>query len=150
MFGMNVVLCLLFLCNFNHSLKLTNKKVTNIKQRAFSQNSIDVKEDRSPQVLSVKDPQTGVTVKLIGCMHYNPYSVNMAAEIVEDLAKSGKLVSVLVESCPKRWEKMQGRSPLLKKLLSNEMQTASDIAAKYGYPTILGKLNQINLLSLSV
>lgn len=95
----------------------------------------------SPQLLEFREPQTNVTVVLIGAMHYNPTSVRLTQDVIEDLGKSSKLGSVVIESCDIRWNKtgeLYEESPLIEKFLSNEMRMGSDMALKYGRPVILG------------
>lgn len=92
-------------------------------------------------ILSFKERLSGVDVTLVGAMHYHPVSIALAKEKVESLAKVNNLASVLVESCPKRWEKMQifqGDGTFMKYFLQNEMQAASDVASGYGVETLLG------------
>jgi pheromone shutdown protein TraB len=58
-------------------------------------------------------------------MHYNPASIALASSTVKSL----KPTSVLVESCEKRWERTilkQPRGGLMRLLLDNEMQAASE------------------------
>lgn len=81
--------------------------------------------ERTPQTLTFREASTGVKVTLVGSMHYNPSSIQLAEETVRNLKPS----SVLVESCEKRWErtmKKQGRGTLLRSILDNEMQSATE------------------------
>lgn len=83
--------------------------------------------ERVPQTLTFRDAKTGVSVTLVGSMHYNPSSIALAASTVKNL----KPAAVLVESCPKRWErtmKKQARGTLMRSVLDNEMQSACDAA----------------------
>jgi hypothetical protein len=59
------------------------------------------------QMLSFIEPTTGVIVKLVGAMHYNPTSVSLAYSTCNDLAEKAMLGSVIVESCPQRWNKVR-------------------------------------------
>lgn len=96
---------------------------------------------RVSQMLSFIEPTTGVIVKLVGAMHYNPTSVKLAYRTCNDLAESSRLGSVVVESCNQRWEKTLKSQPegsLLRKVFDNEMQAASEVATRYGLPVILG------------
>jgi len=59
------------------------------------------------QILKFQEPTTNVTVLLIGAMHYNPASIRLVKNTVEDLGKTDKLASVVIESCDIRWNKTQ-------------------------------------------
>ena len=101
----------------------------------------------APQLLQFKEPQTNVTVVLVGAMHYNPSSVNLADRTIQSLGDRDMLGSVVVESCDIRWNKtkeLYDEKPFLKKLLNNEMRTACDVAVSYGRPVVLGD-QQINI-----
>lgn len=103
----------------------------------------------SAQLLEFQEPQTNVTVVLVGAMHYNPASIRLAQESIQLLGNQNRLGSVLVESCDIRWNKtaeLYNDKPYLKKLLQNEMRTACDIASSYGRPTVLGD-QRINITS---
>lgn len=92
----------------------------------------------SNQLISFQEPTTNVTVKLVGSMHYNPYSIKVVENTISDLAKDGKLGSVIIESCDIRWKTSSEMNPLLLKLLQSEMGAASDMATSLGRPVILG------------
>ena len=92
-------------------------------------------------MLSFVEPSTGVIVKLVGAMHYNPTSVALAYSTCNELAERSRLGSVIVESCPQRWNKTlisQPQGSLLRKVFDNEMQAAAEVAMRYGLPVILG------------
>ena len=36
-----------------------------------------------PQEISLIDKETGINVKIIGCMHYNPFSVSSTKDLVQ-------------------------------------------------------------------
>ena len=55
------------------------------------------------QILDFIEPSTGVRVKLIGAMHYNPASIKLATDSINELAFDGKLGSIVIESCDIRW-----------------------------------------------
>ena len=96
---------------------------------------------RVSQMLSFVEPTTGVIVKLVGAMHYNPTSVALAFTTCNELAEVSRLGSVIVESCPQRWNKTLISQPvgsLLRKVFDNEMQAAAEVATHYGLPVILG------------
>ena len=50
------------------------------------------------QILDFIEPSTGVEVKLIGAMHYNPASIQLATDTINQLEKEGKLGSIIIES----------------------------------------------------
>eukprot|EP01036_Dinobryon_divergens_P002966 gene2966-3903_t len=90
-----------------------------------------------PQTLSFVEPLTNVEVVLVGSMHYNPISINLAFNTCSLLAEKSKLASVVVESCPVRWNKtlaLQSSGSVLRKILDNEMQAAADVAVANGVP----------------
>lgn len=96
---------------------------------------------RVSQMLSFVEPTTGVVVKLVGAMHYNPTSVALAYSTCYELAEVSRLGSVIVESCPQRWNKTlisQPEGSILRKVFDNEMQAAAEVAMRYGLPVILG------------
>jgi pheromone shutdown protein TraB len=90
------------------------------------------------QLLVFREPTTNVTVKLVGSMHYNPTSIQLAEQTIECLAKDGILGSVIIESCDIRWETTTDMHPILKKLLKSEMRGACDMAIAYNRPVVLG------------
>lgn len=94
---------------------------------------------REQQVLPFVEPTTGTEVVLVACMHFNPQSIAKATAVTRNLSDAGLLASVVVESCPSRWEKieeLQGPGSLLHSLLENEMQAAAD--AGRGAKLVLG------------
>ena len=118
---------------------------------------------KNKQILKFVEPQTNVTVMLIGSMHYNPASINLVETTVEELAQSNQLGSVIIESCDIRWNKTQEMmdkkrqereqkmgidfsdnedfiesNPNDKDFLGNEMRAAWEVATKYNRPTVLG------------
>lgn len=101
-------------------------------------------EQRRSQVLTFKEPKTGTTIKLVGCIHGNYGSIKLAEELVEDSAKRGVLKAVLIELCPTRYEGMVGNDLEIRKKSSkrfefdNEMLVSSYTATKYNVPTVLG------------
>lgn len=93
------------------------------------------------QLLEFNEPQTGVRVILVGAMHYNPASIQLAKETIERLGNENRLGSVVVESCDIRWNKtaeLYAEKPFLKKILNNEMRTACDTALAFDRPVVLG------------
>eukprot|EP00537_Pseudo-nitzschia_pungens_P004108 CAMPEP_0172378432 /NCGR_PEP_ID=MMETSP1060-20121228/69405_1 /TAXON_ID=37318 /ORGANISM="Pseudo-nitzschia pungens, Strain cf. cingulata" /LENGTH=547 /DNA_ID=CAMNT_0013106149 /DNA_START=1039 /DNA_END=2682 /DNA_ORIENTATION=- len=59
------------------------------------------------QVLEFREPNTNVTVLLIGSMHYNPASIKLVERTLTRLGDDQKLGSVIIESCDIRWNKTQ-------------------------------------------
>lgn len=104
------------------------------------------------QILKFQEPKTNVTVVLVGAMHYNPSSIQLAEQTIEDLANKQQLASVIVESCDIRWNKtiaLYEEQPWLKALLKNEMVASSDLAQLYQRPVILGD-QRINITTTSI
>jgi hypothetical protein len=101
------------------------------------------------QLLQFQEPQTNVTVVLVGAMHYNPASIQLAESTILYLGKQDKLGSVVIESCDIRWNKtaeLYDEKPFLKTLLTNEMRTACDLALSFNRPVVLGD-QRINITS---
>lgn len=95
----------------------------------------------SAQLLEFEERETGVKIILIGAMHYNPESVKLAKDTIEQLGKANRLGSVIVEACDIRWNKtaeLYAEKPMLKRLLTNEMRVACDTAMEYNRPVVLG------------
>ena len=55
---------------------------------------------RDRQSLRFKDKATGVDVTLVGTMHYNPVSIDLASSTVSKLKDADALHAVVLESCP--------------------------------------------------
>lgn len=92
-------------------------------------------------VLRFRDPKTRGEVILVGCMHYNPASIALAASIVREEASAKRLRACVVESCPTRWNStldVQPQGSLLRAICDNEMQAAAEVAEEYGRPVELG------------
>jgi len=86
---------------------------------------------RDRQSLTFKDRATGVDVTLVGTMHYNPVSIELASSTVTRLREADALHAVVLESCPSRWKKTQKTQPpgsFLRWFLYNEMLAAADAA----------------------
>lgn len=104
------------------------------------------------QILEFQEPQTNTTVVLVGAMHYNPTSINLARTTIESLENQQKLGSVIVESCDIRWNKtlaLYEKYPLLKQFLKNEMLTSSELAQEFGRPVVLAD-QRINITSAAL
>lgn len=100
-----------------------------------------VGDRRSRQTLTFPDARTGITVHLVGSMHYNPYSIAKASSIVRSYGEAGSLGSVVVEQCPARWEKvteLHPRGTVLRAVLDNEMQAAAEAGEAFGTDVVLG------------
>jgi len=93
---------------------------------------------QASQLLEFEEPTTGVKVKLVGTMHYNPSSIKLATDTIESLARDNKLGSVIIESCDVRWNQTQEMNPLFQKMLNSEMRAACDLALEYQRPVVLG------------
>lgn len=109
--------------------------------KAVSPSSSRQLKHRVPQEITVIDRETGVTVRIIGCMHYNPLSISTARQAVENLGVDGMLGSVVIESCPKRWSRTLSSQPpgsALRSILDNEMQAAQEACEKFHRPVVLG------------
>jgi hypothetical protein len=101
------------------------------------------------QLLQFQEPQTNVTVVLVGAMHYNPASIQLAENTILYLGRQDKLGSVIIESCDIRWNKtaeLYEEKPFLKTILKNEMRTACDVALSFDRPVVLGD-QRINITS---
>jgi hypothetical protein len=98
-------------------------------------------ESQQSQILTFIEPTTGTRVALVGAMHYNPMSIALASSTCEKYVESEQLHSVIVESCPTRWEKTLTSQPtgsFKRKLFNNEMQAAADVATRNNLPVVLG------------
>ena len=132
---------LLVIWTFASSFLIVDAFVASIRRYNYQYFYMSADKNAVPSLLTFQDPSTGILVKIVGSMHYNPASIRLAESTVEELALKNELSSVIVESCPKRWEKMklmQRDGSLLKDILRNEMQAASEMAHRYGLPTVLG------------
>jgi len=105
------------------------------------------------QVLRFRDAKTGIPVVLVGTMHFNPASIDLAENVVrqEGMADAGV---VLMELCPTRWNRTaaklrqgqlrQGVQPekefnlksIKRWLFRDEFQAAFDMAVKCGISDI--------------
>lgn len=65
---------------------------------------------KQPQLLEFVEPRTNVSVVLIGSMHYNPTSIALTTNTINSLASAESLGSVIIESCPIRWNKSTSSS----------------------------------------
>jgi hypothetical protein len=93
---------------------------------------------RASQILEFLEPETGVTVTLIGSMHYNPASIKLASDTIQNLAEKNQLASVIIESCDIRYESSRRTPFWLKSILRSEMSAACDMTLAYGRPVVLG------------
>ena len=86
-------------------------------------------------VLRCRDRATQTNVVLVGTMHGNPVSIELARSTVCEAAERGALSSVLLEACPTRWERTLATKPkgsLMRRLFDDEMQAAAEAAESYG------------------
>ena len=104
----------------------------------------------APQVLEFREPTTGVLVKLVGCMHYNPSSIQLTEDTINELGRNNRLGSVVIESCDIRWNQTTAFAPPIKAILQSEMKAACDLATdSYQRPVVLGD-QRINLTVASM
>ena len=92
-------------------------------------------KSEAPQVLTLFDPKTRSRVVLVGTMHFNPYSIALARDVVAAESESGRLRAVAVESCPSRWNATLDAQPigsLLRLVCDNEMQAAAECGEANG------------------
>ena len=92
----------------------------------------------TPQLLEFIEPETKVKVKIVGSMHYNPTSIQLAKNTIEELGMVDELGSVIIESCDIRWEDSQTMDPVTKRVLRSEMGAASEKAFSFNRPVVLG------------
>jgi len=88
----------------------------------------------APQVLSVFDPKTGCKVILVGTMHFNPRSIELARDVVKAVGVDGNLRAVAVESCPTRWNatlEAQPMGSMMRWICDNEMQAAAEAGEEF-------------------
>jgi len=89
------------------------------------------------QILDFVEPTTGVHVKLIGAMHYNPASIQLATDSINALAAEDKLGSIIIESCDLRWNATV-ENQMINDALMSEMKAAYDLGIQYQRPVVLG------------
>ena len=84
-------------------------------------------------------------VTLVGCMHFNPWSIFTAEAVIKSAARGGGegsgVGAVVIEQCSRRWKRTLDTAPtasLLRLLLANEMQAAADAAERHGARLVLG------------
>ena len=90
--------------------------------------------------MSLFDEKTRSKIVLVGSMHYNPHSINLAKDVVEREAAKGRLRAVAVESCETRWNYTLNTQPagsFLRSLCDNEMQSGSEAAEAAGASVVL-------------
>jgi len=128
---------------FSTSSLLAASATSTQASASSSNNGIMRNKNNPPQLVEFIEPKTKTKVLLIGTMHYNPTSIKMVEETIEDLAAKNQLGSVVVESCEIRWNTTMEilntpRGQFLKPVLTSEMKAASDKAASYNRPVVLG------------
>mmetsp|Transcript_11139 Transcript_11139/g.22810 ORF Transcript_11139/g.22810 Transcript_11139/m.22810 type:complete len:391 (+) Transcript_11139:121-1293(+) len=89
------------------------------------------------QILDFVEPTTGVKVKLLGAMHYNPASIQLTTDTINALAAEDKLGSVIIESCDIRWNSTL-ENKFIQSALQSEMRAAHDLGLLYRRPVVLG------------
>jgi hypothetical protein len=123
-------------CDSFSTCSLSNKQ-TSID--AIRRVGSSIKARSSPQIVEFEEPTTGVTVKLIGCMHYNPASIKTTKDTINALARENKLGSVIIESCDIRWNQTKALPLAVQNLLQSEMKAACELAGEtYQRPVVLG------------
>ena len=83
-------------------------------------------------------------IHIVGTMHYNPYSINKVTELIHDYGSTGRLGSVVIESCEERWsttQRIQPKGSILRWFLDNEFQAAAELAEEYDVRMILADEN---------
>lgn len=89
------------------------------------------------QILDFIEPTTGVPVKLVGAMHYNPASIKLTEDTINELAAADRLGSIIIESCDIRWNATL-ENELVRSALQSEMKAAHDLGLMYNRPVVLG------------
>ena len=96
-------------------------------QKSSSNLPSSVKKD---QTLTFRDKKTGVLVKLVGTMHYNPHSIGIASKVTREALENETLGALVLESCEKRWKKtieFQPPGSITRALLDNEFQACQEL-----------------------
>jgi len=121
-----------FLLRFGYPFSTNHNLPT--RQHAASSASTSL----SSQTLDFIEPTTGVPVKLVGAMHYNPASIQLAIDEINALESEGKLGSIVIESCDIRWNATMENNEAVKQALLSEMKAAHDLGLEYNRPVVLG------------
>ena len=130
--------------------QLQPRDATTHSTKVFASSSSSSSSSSAPQVLEFREPTTGVLVKLVGCMHYNPSSIQLTEDTINELGRDNRLGSVIIESCDIRWNQTTAFAPPIKALLQSEMKAACDLATdQYQRPVVLGD-QRINLTVASM
>ena len=90
------------------------------------------------QLLEFQEPTTGVTVQLVGSMHFNPVSIHLTKKTIQTLAEKDRLGSVVLEMCDVNWNATKDVSPILQYFIQSEFDAAHDLALHWQRPIILG------------
>jgi len=125
-----------FLLSFCHPFS-TNHNLRIRQQHASSSASPTISTSLRSQILDFVEPTTGVRVKLVGAMHYNPASIKLAEDTINALAEEGQLGSIIIESCDIRWNATM-ENEMVKDALLSEMKAAHDLGMQYERPVVLG------------
>lgn len=126
-----------------HSYQSWNRLTIAKQLNNIDYNNLYNEQYRQPQLLRFREPKTNINVVLVGAMHYNPVSIALTTDIVATLGDANKLASVIIESCPTRWNRTLSlqssiNGEIYQYFLNNEMVTAHSIANIYNCPVILG------------
>ena len=123
-----------FLLSFCHPFSTRSSSIGNAAPLRIRQPSASA---LNSQILDFVEPTTGVNVRLIGAMHYNPASIQLATDSINELASENKLGSIIIESCDIRWNATM-ENQLVKDALLSEMKAAHDLGMEYNRPVVLG------------
>jgi len=124
------------LLSFCHPFS-TNHNARIRQQHALSSTTPTTTTSLQSQILDFVEPTTGVPVKLVGAMHYNPASIKLAEDTINALAEEGRLGSIIIESCDIRWNATM-ENEMVKDALLSEMKAAHDLGMQYERPVVLG------------
>lgn len=95
----------------------------------------------------LQERESGSTVCLVGCMHFNPFSTFSARRVAQTLAENQTLKAVVLEMFDHRWHRMlelhsDGEMRLI---FDNEMQAVAEIANASGVPIAFADLSDEEL-----
>lgn len=86
----------------------------------------------SVPVRILREPRTGSRIVLVGVMHHNPASLDLARSTVQHERQQKRLRTLLVESCTTRWNATLAQPGWLKCILADEMVGAANAAEEGG------------------
>lgn len=138
--------------NLMRSSNTRSSSINRLRAMEVSSSTTSTVVTPAPQLLQFQEPLTNVTVVLVGSMHYNPTSIRLASQTVQQLGQQNRLGSVLIESCDLRWNKtleLYATKPFLKSILGNEMRAAQEQAFAFNQPVVLGD-QRINITTAAM